>query len=134
MVEYNLDSVKYNIEIETGSIPNQPKECYYGNREYKLKIINCDDKKVIKRSTQMLFRLHEGNGRAIYLIGIDDNGKIEGLTIQELNTSLDNIIKIIEKAECYIKKMKIYKFNNDNDEFRYILIIRLYKELKDFEL
>ena len=134
MNENSIENVKYNIEIETGTIPNQPKECYYGNREYNLKIINCNDKKIIKRSTQMLFRIHEGNGKAIYLIGIDDNGNIEGLSINELNISLDNIIKIVEKAECNIKKIKIYKFENIGGELRYILILRIYKSIEVLEI
>lgn len=134
MDENSIENVKYNIEIETGTIPNQPKECYYGNREYKLKIINCNDKKIIKRSTQMLFRIHEGNGKAIYLIGIDDNGNIEGLSINELNISLDNIIKIVETAECNIKKIKIYKFENIGGELRYILILRIFKSVEVLEI
>jgi GTPase len=134
MIFNNIENLKYNIEIETGLIPKQPKENFYGNREYKLKIINCPDNKIIKRSTQMLFRLHEGNGKAIYLIGIDDNGNIEGLTLNEMNISLNNIIKITEKTECKIKKIKIYQFIksdkiNNHKLNKFIIIIRLIKDL-----
>lgn len=134
MIFENIDKLKYNIEIETGIIPNQPKELYYGNREYKLKIVNCDDKKIIKRSTQMLFRLHEGNGKAIYLIGIDDDGNIKGLILEDLNKSLNNIIKIAEKSCCNIKKIKIYQFIDNNSEMKYILIIRIFKVIDNNQL
>lgn len=135
MIFETLESVKYDIEIETGKIPKQPKECYYGNREYKLKITNCNDKKIIKRSTQMLFRLHEGNGKAIYLIGIDDNGNIEGLTLEDMNISLNNIIKIANVADCIIKKIKIYQYITDMDNnYKFIIILRLTKELDELTL
>jgi GTPase len=134
----NIENLKYNIEIETGIIPKQPKECYYGNREYKLKIVECNEKKVIKRSTQMLFRLYEGNGRATYLIGIDDNGNIEGLTLDEMNISINNIIKITEIADCTIKKIKIYHFittsNNSVNNTRFIVIIRLNKKIVEVSI
>lgn len=134
MLYKTIENLKCDVEIETGSIPKQPKECYYGNREYKLKIVDCDDKKAIKRSTQMLFRLHEGNGKAIYLIGIDDNGNIEGLTIAEMNISLNNIIRISKLADCTIKKIKIYQFSLTDDITRFIIIIRITKTVNDLTL
>ena len=135
MIFETLESVKYNIEVETGKIPKQPKEYYYGNREYKLKITNCNDKKIIKRSTQMLFRLHEGNGKAIYLIGIDDNGNIAGLTLEDMNISLNNIIKIATVSNCIIKKIKIYQYITDtNNNYKFIIILRLTKELDELTL
>jgi GTPase len=131
MIFNNIETLKYNIEIETGKIPKQPKEYYYGNREYKLKIVNCDNKKAIKRSTQMLFRLYEGNGRATYLIGIDDNGNIKGLTLEEMNISLNNIINITKLAKCSIKKIKIYQFISEDEINKFIVIIRINKEIDE---
>jgi GTPase len=134
MIFNNIETLKYNIEIETGKIPKQPKEYYYGNREYKLKIINCDSKKTIKRSTQMLFRLYEGNGRATYLIGIDDNGNVKGLTLEEMNISLNNIINITKLTKCSIKKIKIYQFISEDKLNKFIVIIRINKQLNEIIL
>ena len=45
-------------------------ENYYGNIEYKLYI---SSKKFDRILSQFLFRMREGNGKAIYIIGITDN-------------------------------------------------------------
>jgi GTPase len=107
---------KYNIplsllEIPEYSIPNQPKEKYYGNREYKIKISELSPKKLEKRTTQCLFRIHEGDGQAQYFLGIADNGKIVGLTYEELCISIENIIKIVNNADADIYKVKVYSNN-----------------------
>ena len=36
----------------------------------------------------MLFRLNEGNGKAIYLIGVEDNGNAKGINIINLLKSI----------------------------------------------
>lgn len=113
-----------NIEFKDNLIPNQPPEKYYGNREYKRKIIKCDKSKIVKRSTQLLFRLYEGNGKALYLIGIDDDGIIYGLSKEELLHSFNNFYNITKMANCSIKKATIYHKNN-----KYILSFRLFKNL-----
>ena len=122
------------ITIKSGKIPKQPKERYYGNREYKRRINNCNNEKIIKRSTQMLFRLHEGNGKAVYMIGVDDNGEIFGLTETELLDSIKNIVKITKKINSEIKKISIYSYPccyNGFNEKRFIVILRIYKLIED---
>ena len=52
----NLDFKEYNEEIECGNI------------EYKLKLKNINKKKMDKLTTQMNFRLQEGNGECFYEI------------------------------------------------------------------
>ncbi len=41
--------------------------------------------------TQLKWRLQEGQGEAIYEIGVEDNGMLAGLTRKELNMSLDTL-------------------------------------------
>lgn len=122
----NIDDTTLTDIIKL-TIPRQPQEKYYGNREYKRKLIYSDKKKFSKRCTQMLFRLHEGDGKAIYLIGIEDNGDISGLSIDDLNLSLNNIIKIANNIDVQVKKVKIHVLDNG----KYVLIVRLCKDLKN---
>ena len=68
------------------------KENDEGNCEYKL-VIN--KKKYIKLTTQFFFRLREGNGKCIYIIGIDDNGFLQ----------IKNF-KTIFKSTLYFKNIK----------------------------
>lgn len=121
------------LEIPEYSIPNQPKEKYYGNREYKMKITDLSLKKLEKRTTQCLFRIHEGKGYAQYFLGIDDNGMIVGLTYDELCISIKNFIKIVNKASVDIYKIKVYtKKTNINAISKYCVFVKLRKTYVEF--
>lgn len=70
-------------------------EIYYGNTEYKL-MIKPDNKRKKGLATQMGFRLREGNGRAIYWLGIMDNGYALGTVKPVLDDSIRHIKSIAE--------------------------------------
>jgi GTPase len=112
------------VESHQYIIPKQPKETYYGNREYKKIISSLSAKKLEHRTTQCLFRIHEGEGKALYFLGIDDNGVVIGLTYNELCVSLENLLKIVNKACVDIYKIKIYYNTNT---LKYCACIRLRK-------
>lgn len=123
---FGVCSVQNSIKliIQNKSIPKQPKENYYGNREYKYKLTNINKLKLEKRATQCLFRLYEGNGKAIYIIGIDDNGNILGIDYNELLISLKNIKEILNIIDANVYKISIYKVNN-----KYCVVIKIKKQL-----
>ena len=73
-----------------------------GNIEYKLKLINLDTETLNKRSTQMLYRVNEGSGEAIYYIGVLDNGSVVGINIDEYNESIKNLKIISSNINCTI--------------------------------
>lgn len=97
-------------------IPNQPPEKEYGNKEYKRYLINHpknnQEKFIEKRATQMLFRLIEGNSKAIYLFGVEDNGIIKEMNKIQLETTIFNLKKITNSIQAKIKKIRIYKSKN----------------------
>ena len=47
-----------------------------GNIEYKRHLLNIDSDKRWRIIKQMRWRLDEGNGEAIYVIGVEDNGDV----------------------------------------------------------
>lgn len=121
-----LQKENVNIVYSNKIIPNQPEEEYYGNREYKLYLDTFNNlDKLQKRSTQLLYRLNEGEGRAIYLIGVDDNGLSIGCNLQDLFKSIQSIIKMSNIIKSKISKITIYHSVNGN----YICSIRCKKEL-----
>jgi len=64
------------------------------------------DKKLQKRVTQLMFRLNEGKGKALYIIGITDDGNSIGLSLEQIFESvhyLDNMIKIINATVQYYR-------------------------------
>jgi elongation factor 1-alpha len=103
--------------VNTGFIE---KEQYYGNVEYKIKFESMDDCKIKKYATQMKFRLIEGNGEAIYLIGVQDNGQIVGLPTSELEMSTNIIHKIVNEIDSEVKQ--IIKINVENSEKKILMV------------
>ena len=117
-----------NIKYYPKKIPNQPEEKYYGNREYKRFILFNEKKenkrkiKINKRSTQLLFRLSEGEGKALYIIGLEDDGIVYGIEERILIESINNIIEMCNIIKAEIKNINIYNGING-----YISSIRIIK-------
>ena len=59
------------------------QESEYGNIEYKLKLCIKSNKRLEELTSQMAFRLNEGNGECIYVIGVSDMGELSGITEEE---------------------------------------------------
>jgi GTPase len=101
-------------------IPKNKPENERGNREYKY-LLNYnlmdqseyrekrEKKKKEKIASQMLYRLLEGNGKAIYIIGIDDDGTNKGIKLKELFDSIHFFIDASKIINAKIKSIKIYK-------------------------
>jgi GTPase SAR1 family protein len=86
-------------------------EVEYGNKEYKLKIINKENDRLEKLASQLKWRLNEGNGEALYYIGVNDDGSVVGLGGNELNETIKNIKKMCEKINSkIISTEKINKY------------------------
>lgn len=51
-----------------------PPEPQFGNIEYKLKLLSPSKQRLDHLVTQLKWRLNEGNGEAIYEIGVTDSG------------------------------------------------------------
>ena len=100
-----------------------------GNIEYKLKLINIDDDIINRRSTQMKYRVYEGNGEALYFIGVTDKGKLLGLSEDEYIESVNNLKIIADKIDCSLIKISETNIKNfyigeflirENDNVNYI--------------
>jgi elongation factor 1-alpha len=99
-----MSILKNNIKLN--------KEKDNGYIEYKLHLCNIDDNKLKNRMTQMQYRLLEGNGKAIYIIGINDNGEFIGINKKQYKESIKNLKYLAEKNNSTINK--IYEINNNN--------------------
>tara|TARA_B110000967_G_C18801219_1_gene518557 strand:+ start:909 stop:1253 length:345 start_codon:yes stop_codon:yes gene_type:complete len=71
------------------------KEKYYGNKEYKLKLIKIVNNKIDKLITQFKFRLFEGRGCAWYYLGYNDDGIPLGLSNIQFSETITNILEVI---------------------------------------
>lgn len=110
------------------SIPKKENK----NIEFKEKLISAvhlkNDRKQ-QLASQMNFRLENGDGKAVYIIGVDDSGISKGLTELEFEETL-NVLKVIA-TENNAEITKVERFNENGKSIGRILIIRSYgKEVK----
>ena len=91
-----------------------------GNIEYKRKI---DDDRIPSLTSQMKYRVNEGNGEAIYYLGIEDDGQMSGLDSKEYDETRKNIELIATNAN-YSLKLILKKQVDDTDKFIYKYLIQ----------
>jgi elongation factor 1-alpha len=107
-----------------------PPEKDRGCCEYKLKLVYEDldlrARKVSHIATQMNYRLYQGNGKAIFIIGVSDDGDVEGITEKELEISLVFMDEVAEMLGATIYKKRTYQGNSG-----YIATLRISKEMDD---
>lgn len=140
------------LEFIDKTIPKQNQEVEHGNREYKMFLdINIESKselrknqhkteeilnyqreiklntKINKRASQLLYRLEEGQGKAIYMIGIKDDGTVEGIHLDKLYNSITFLYKMIKIINANIKKIRVYKGSQPE---KYMCVARI--EMPDY--
>ena len=122
----------YNKNNKELFIPRQPKEIEIGNREYKINLDYSDKKKGVlrnilnKKATQMNYRIIEGGGKAIYFIGLTDDGDCVGVDVRKMILSLVYFKKIVELASAEYSKIRMYRGSDG-----YIATIRVSKIFKN---
>ena len=93
-----------------------------GNIEYKLKLLDIDNKRVEELASQMSYRVSEGNGECIYNIGVGDDGTLTGLTEDEYEETIKNI-KIVAEKNNYSTNI-ISSSETKNNKKIYEILIR----------
>lgn len=68
-------------------------EQHTGNTEYKSTLVASDYDKIDHVATQMRYRVEQGHGEATYMLGVDDDGTVLGLT-QDALTASETILKL----------------------------------------
>ncbi|KAH3764883.1 GTP-binding protein 1 [Pelomyxa schiedti] len=84
----------------TGVAENMEPEPQSGNIEYKLKLIDPTPLRFEHLVTQLKWRLGEGNGEAIYEIGVEDNGVPAGLSEGNMDKSLATLKRMTEELHA----------------------------------
>ena len=111
--------------------PRQPQEIDDGNREYKW-FLSKASHLVDKIATQLKYRLYEGDGKALYIIGVMDDGDPIGISTKKLLSSLSllyeasqiisntliNTLRIYKAREGYIATIRL---SNDKLEISWVL-------------
>ena len=87
-------------EGDFNSLPPEPQQ---GNVEYKLKLVNPTAQRLEHLVTQMKWRLREGQGEAIYEIGVEDNGLMTGLSDIDMDSSIETLREMARRLEATIQ-------------------------------
>lgn len=98
-------------------LPKQPPEKEEGNKEYKRYLL-CKNPSpkiqkdfISKRASQMLYRLVEGRGKAVYMLGVNDNGSIYSLDKKLIEETIKYVRLIANEINAYVNVVRIYKNN-----------------------
>jgi elongation factor 1-alpha len=95
--QYKLEEKEYDMEYDRGCV------------EYKLKLCDVNLERIKGLTTQMNFRLNEGNGECDYYIGVEDNGNALGISNEELDITTSVINTIAINLGCTTKVQKVVK-------------------------
>lgn len=112
-----------------------PPEIEEGNREYKCYFKNIKKDRFIELSTQMNWRLNEGNGICYYYIGVNDDGTIyDKLSKKEIKYSFQILTQLTKKNNSTITKREE---KNDNDKLWFTFEIKrniLVKKFNEYHI
>ena len=72
------------------------REDDFGDREYKLRLVDLTRERRNELITQMNFRLFEGKGKAYYMIGFSDDGFPVGISQEHMQESIQNLESMAE--------------------------------------
>ena len=79
--------------------------------EYKLKLVNPTSQRLEHLVTQMKWRLREGQGEAIYEIGVEDNGLMTGLNDDDMISSIETLREMARRLEATIQVSAVFSVN-----------------------
>ena len=96
-------------------------EPHTGNIEYKLHLEDFTQNKYERYSTQLKYRILEGEGEAIYLIGVSDKGTVTGIPYTRLDQTVDKFNSICVNVNCKIDLILRCTYNN-----QHFLIIKVH--------
>ena len=80
-----------------------------GNCEYKLKLVDFTLDRVDHLTTQMIFRLNEGCGHAVYKVGVEDNGVVLGISHEAMLQTLSVLFYMARNLNGSIVVEKVRK-------------------------
>ncbi|MFX0094160.1 MAG: GTP-binding protein [Candidatus Hodarchaeota archaeon] len=98
-----------------------PPEIENGGTEYKLLLDpDIDSERKEKLLTQLIYRINEGKGEAIYVIGVADDGDLIGIPPDQLEPTITLLEELVEKIPGRMRILR--KFEGDKGIIIEVLI------------
>ncbi|KAK3269437.1 hypothetical protein CYMTET_22120 [Cymbomonas tetramitiformis] len=93
--------VPTNIDLDDFSnMLSLPPEDDTGCHEYKRKLVSPTPERFQELVSQMKYRLVEGQGEALYEIGVEDDGEVRGLSPEDLQKSLTTLSNMAKELKA----------------------------------
>uniref|UniRef100_A0A7S0RUZ7 Tr-type G domain-containing protein n=1 Tax=Pyramimonas obovata TaxID=1411642 RepID=A0A7S0RUZ7_9CHLO len=89
-----------DISALTSLMEHLPPENDDGNHEYKRQLVEPEPSRFQELVTQMKYRLAEGQGEALYEVGVEDDGTVRGLTPEDLEKSLETLFAMAKEVDA----------------------------------
>jgi GTPase len=92
------------VLVAEESVYRLPPENDLGNIEYKVHLVEPTQNRLQHLATQLKWRLNEGQGEAIYELGVLDDGRMQGLEPSDLQRTMETMHKMCHSvgASLYI--------------------------------
>ena len=101
-----------------------------GAVEYKWRLVNPTRERFAQLVTQLNFRLSEGNGEAIYEIGVEDNGSKKGISEEHLTASLATLSRMAHELNAEIQVLR--QADGKEGRIAQVLVRKVPKALEDY--
>ncbi|KAI8097430.1 P-loop containing nucleoside triphosphate hydrolase protein [Halteromyces radiatus] len=98
-----------------------PEVDHQGNIEYKLKLVDPSEERLEHLITQLKWRLTEGEGQALYELGVNDNGSLTGLSDQDMTATLNTLRRMaaaLNAEVSIVQEMKINQPTHLNNNYK----------------
>ncbi|KAK9381771.1 uncharacterized protein V2V93DRAFT_367802 [Kockiozyma suomiensis] len=100
-----LSSSPLDCSFKYGGI--EPETDSHGAIEYKLHMLNPQPSRLAQLTTQLQWRLTQGQGQAIYEIGVSDDGTLVGLLDAEIYASLRTLKAMARAVGAWFKVARV---------------------------
>jgi len=132
MFKFHIYKIKNIIQMANKQMANKYKledsallridaESEDGNKEYKLKLFNSCQENINHIASQMRFRIEEGNGEAIYTIGVTDSGGVIGLTDEEFKKTKEVLELAGNKCNYSVNVISEQKIGSDKKIYEFLI-------------
>lgn len=124
-------SLSLEMNFDNGVLPPEPQQ---GNIEYKLKLVNPTRQRFEHLVTQMKWRLREGHGEAIYEIGVSDSGTLQGLSDEDMQTSLNTLTEMAEKLGASSDVLRVKRIESSGRLVAEVLVRKVPDDQHNIEV
>jgi len=107
--------------VDPVEVVDRGPEDDHGNIEYKRVLVGKTEERLERLATQMRYRVEEGGGEAIYVIGIEDDGTPYGITDEEFAETFQNLQTIAQKSN-YALTLLSSKIVEENRKMYEVLV------------